>query len=128
MSEKKLPFRVVIAGSRTILDRLMVCNHLDKILGAKIQTHAVTIISGCAKGPDTIGAEWAIVKELPVEYVRANWEKFGKQAGMLRNQIMNNGCDAVIAFHDGKSSGTANMIQIAKQSKRMIRIINCPPA
>lgn len=126
--QKRLPFRVVVAGSRTIIDRPTIHRHLETILCQKMKTHAVTIISGCAKGPDTIGAEWALAKNLPVEYVRANWEKFGKQAGMLRNQIMNNGCDAVIAFHDGKSSGTANMIQIAQQSKRMIRVINCPPA
>lgn len=125
--EKKLRFKVVIAGSRTILDRPMIYRRLDKILGAKIQTHNVTVISGCAKGPDTLGAEWAIEKGLKVEYKPADWSKFGREAGMLRNQIMCNGCDAVIAFHDKKSSGTANMIHIAKEAKRMLRVIEVTP-
>ena len=60
----------------------MIYAKLDTILGNKIKTHDIRIISGCAAGPDTIGARWAYERGLPVDKVPADWEKFGKSAGM----------------------------------------------
>jgi predicted Rossmann-fold nucleotide-binding protein len=116
-------FRVVVAGSRNIQNRTLIFTKLDKILGQKIQTHKVKIISGCAVGPDTLGAKWAFEHGQAVEKMPAEWGKFGKKAGMIRNRAMLESADAVICFHDGKSAGTKQMIEITKQSGKPIRIV-----
>lgn len=123
--EKRLPFRVVVAGSRSISDTTMIFAKLDSIMRNKLQTHEVTIISGCAKGPDTIGEEWARKSHLKVDLIPADWDRDGRSAGMIRNKIMCDTADAVIAFHDGKSSGTKNMIDIATRAKKMVRVVRC---
>lgn len=118
-----LPFRVVVAGSRTIRDKAMIFHHLDKILERKLQTHQVTIISGCAAGPDSIGVEWALDHNVPFIKRPANWKELGRSAGYIRNMIMLESCHAVIAFHDGKSRGTAHMIKITREAKKPLRVI-----
>ena len=120
---ERLPFRVVVAGSRSIRDEALIYTKLDTILGNKIKTHDIRIISGCAAGPDTIGARWAYERCLRVDKVPADWDKFGRSAGMIRNKIMLEVADAVIAFHDGASPGTANMIDITRAAKKPLRIV-----
>ena len=52
----------------------------------------------------------------------ANWAEFGKGAGLIRNKKMAKYADALIAFWDGKSKGTKNMIQQAEEFGLKIRI------
>jgi hypothetical protein len=116
-------FRVVVAGSRSIRDRNLIFSKLDKILSTKILTHKVKIVSGCAVGPDTLGADWAFEHGQAVEKMPADWRKFGKKAGMLRNRAMLESADAVVCFHDGKSVGTKQMIEITRASGKPLRIV-----
>lgn len=44
----------------------------------------------------------------------ANWGKHGKESGPIRNKEMANYADALICFWDGKSKGTLNMINAAR--------------
>ncbi|WP_197026348.1 hypothetical protein [Polaribacter sp. Hel_I_88] len=53
----------------------------------------------------------------------AEWNKFGKAAGPVRNKEMAIYADALIAFWDGKSRGTKNMIQLAKQNGLLLKVI-----
>ncbi|KKL45313.1 hypothetical protein LCGC14_2356910, partial [marine sediment metagenome] len=54
---------------------------------------------------------------------RAEWDKYGKSAGFLRNQTIIDNCDMVVAFWDGKSKGTADTINKAKRSKKPILLV-----
>lgn len=77
-----------------------------------------TIISGVAKGVDSIAVEWAIENDLPVLRFAAEWFKYGGEAGFIRNhQMVREGRpDLVIAFqYPGyQTPGTSNMISIAR--------------
>lgn len=76
----------------------------------------ITIISGCAKGADQIGIDWAVINWCKLEEYPADWKKYGKAAGSIRNkQMLEEGKpDVVIAFPGGK--GTAHMVKIAKEA------------
>lgn len=76
----------------------------------------LTVIQGGAKGGDTIGHDFAVVNWLGMEEYRAEWDKHGKKAGILRNLRMRDEGkpDLVIAFPGG--TGTAHMIKIAREA------------
>lgn len=76
------------------------------------------VVSGTARGPDTVGAQWAVDQEppIPVKEFPANWNTHGKKAGYLRNKEMADYADALLAIWDGKSKGTKHMIDLASKA------------
>ena len=73
------------------------------------------IISGCAKGPDTLGIRWALEHGVPVRKFPAKWKIWGKSAGFVRNEEMANEGTHLLALWDGESSGTRHMIECARR-------------
>lgn len=103
--------RVLVAGSRfySNKDRLdEVLDHLHSHLGFTILIH------GGAKGADLLAGRWAIDHSIPVKCYLANWSKYGRSAGPIRNRQMlaDSKPDLVVAFHGG--AGTADMVRRAK--------------
>lgn len=111
-------FRVIVAGSRTIDDYDFVKKKLDILLKRKKN---VVIICGMARGADQLGERYAKENDLEIEYYPADWDKYGKSAGYIRNKQMARNADALIAFWDGVSKGTKNMIEIARKDDLPIR-------
>jgi hypothetical protein len=72
------------------------------------------IVTGDAQGADTWVREAAEHKGILVEVVPAEWEKYGRKAGVLRNPRIIAKGDVVVAFWDGLSPGTKNGIKHAK--------------
>lgn len=99
--------KIVIAGSRTITD----INILIKVL--KLCNYKITqqdeIVSGGAKGVDTLGELYAKKFKIKVTVFKPNWSKYGKSAGVIRNYEMAKYCDKAIVIHNG-SKGSLNMI------------------
>lgn len=118
-----MKFKVIIAGSRDFIDYELLKTKVDKILSNKFGTHVISIVSGTARGADKLGERYAEEKGFTTIKMPADWEKYGKKAGHLRNQEMLNIADAVIVFWDGTSNGTKNMISITKKSQKPIRVI-----
>lgn len=75
------------------------------------------IVSGTCEGVDQLGEEWAERHGIPVKRFPADWKKYGRRAGPLRNQTMASYADALIAIWDGKSKGTRSMIDEALREK-----------
>jgi hypothetical protein len=72
---------------------------------------------------DQIGEDWAREHNIPVKQFLAQWNIHGKSAGPIRNKEMAEYADALIAFWDGQSKGTKNMIeQMDKLNKLVIQI------
>lgn len=107
--------------------KLIVCggreyNNADAVNRALSAAHERTgiamIITGGAKGADSLAARWAHANAIPYLTVPANWEKHGDAAGPIRNQIMldmmGEMLDGVIAFPGGR--GTAHMCKIAREA------------
>jgi len=112
----KQEFKVVICGSRGFENYEVLKEFCDKILVNKAKTHEIVIVSGTAKGADTLGERYA--KERGYKCVRmpAEWDKYGQKAGYLRNEEMLKIADGVIAFWKSNSPGTAHMIKITKET------------
>lgn len=71
---------------------------------------------GGAPGADQLAARAARKLGLEVEEYRADWGKYGRRAGMLRNlEMLNRNPDFVLAFWDGQSKGTAHTIREARR-------------
>ena len=73
------------------------------------------VLCGEARGPDTWGRLWAEQQGIPVISYPADWERYGRSAGMIRNREMIGASDAVLALWDGKSKGTGQAIKIARR-------------
>ncbi len=112
--------RVIVAGSRTYTNRNKVYKVLDKLYA---QRKDIEIVSGLAKGPDLFGKDWADSNNVKVHKFPANWGKYGKRAGPIRNEEMAKFSDALIAFWDGESRGTLNMINLANQYSLKVVVI-----
>lgn len=107
--------RVIVAGSRDFTDKERLYKILDNRL-ASIKDN-VEIISGHCRGADMLGEQYAKEHGIPLVLFPANWSKYGKRAGYIRNNQMakyaseKNG--ALIAFPIGEARGTKMMIKIA---------------
>lgn len=121
--------RIIIAGSRKFNDYKKMLTVLDD-LGIHLinSIDPVEIISGHAPGADSLGERFAKVYNYPLKLFPADWNKYGKAAGPIRNeQMARYAAEAdrgmLIAFPIGESKGTKNMIKLAKQYGLEVNVI-----
>lgn len=114
-------FSVIIAGSRSFNNYSLLKEKCDFYL-CNISDD-IEIVSGCAKGADELGIRYAKERGYELNLFPAQWDKFGKSAGMRRNPEMAHASMALIAFWDGKSVGTLNMIDLAIKNDLFVRIV-----
>ena len=103
--------RVIVCGGRTYKDRATVFEELDRIVRERGPIDV--IIHGESKGADRLANLWAEARNITVIAVPADWERYKRAAGPIRNRkmITDHAPDLVIAFPGG--TGTANMIGLA---------------
>lgn len=80
------------------------------------------IVSGGALGVDKLGEKFAKKFDIPLKIMLANWKKYDKMAGMIRNREMAEYGDALILCWDGLSRGSANMLEEAKKKDLKIYV------
>lgn len=102
--------RVIIAGSReATIDQvntaLKVCPWTKRI---------TSVLSGTARGADQAGELWAGKNKITLTRFPADWKTHGKRAGFMRNTLMAENADGLIAVWDGESCGTQHMIYEAR--------------
>lgn len=114
--------KVIIAGGRDYTDYGQLKIICDYKLFA--QHPDIEIVSGGANGADKLGEKYAKENGYALKRFPANWDKYGKRAGVLRNEEMAKYADALIAFWDGKSKGTKNMIEVAQKHNIKVKIVN----
>ena len=114
-------FRVIVAGSRDFSDYPLLCRTLDHLLSCQTD---IVVVCGKARGADTLGEQYAKAHGYQIDYYPADWKKFGKAAGYLRNKQMAENADALVAFWDRQSRGTRHMIELAKQHGLKVRVVH----
>ena len=114
-------FKVIVAGGREFKDYQL----LEKTLNDFLQDRKepTRILCGMAHGADELGLLYAHRHNYELEKHPAKWNIHGKRAGFIRNEEMANNADALIAFWDGESHGTKDMIQRAKEHGLGIKVI-----
>lgn len=110
--------RVIVAGSRSVTDYATVKKAIE---GSGIKPNL--IISGTAKGVDTLGERYAKEKGIEVLRMPADWDTHGKSAGYRRNAEMATVGDTLIAIWDGKSKGTKHMIDLAESKGLKVIVV-----
>lgn len=115
-------FKVVIFGSRTFGDYQFLKDRLNLLLAKKLPD--VEIVHGCATGADAAARLYAMELGLPHKLFTADWKGKGKAAGPLRNAEMAEYAEAGVAFWDGKSRGTANMIEQLKKRGKPVKVVH----
>ena len=107
--------KLIIAGGR---DYMFSPRDLLLLNGLSIEIKIEEVVSGCAKGADTEGENWARSLDIPIKRFPADWNNWGRMAGFIRNAEMAQYADAVVLFPGGK--GTEHMHKVAKSHKLKI--------
>lgn len=113
--------KLIVAGSRSITDEKVLFRALDEYPNLR-QPH--TIVSGRARGADTLGEEWANCMGIHLKLFPADWNTHGRKAGPLRNIEMGNYADVLLALWDGESRGTQHMIAYMRSLNKPVYIYN----
>ena len=116
-------FKVIIAGSRSFSNYKLLKRVCNNFLRNKRKTHNVIIVSGGARGADSLGEKYSDEEGFDLEVYPAQWDKYGKRAGFRRNEQMAEVADALIAVWDGKSHGTKHMIDIMNNKNLEVRVV-----
>lgn len=119
-------YKVIIAGSRKFSDYNKLKSECDRILKDKLEDTEtnVIIVSGAAKGADSLGEQYAHERGLQLESHPADWQKYNRSAGIIRNIEMSKEADALIAFpKEGEENrGTSHMVKIANRKGLIVHI------
>lgn len=115
-SEKDKGYRLIIAGSRDFNDYELLKKEVDSYVKS-LDKPVIEIVSGTARGADKLGEKYAKEKGLSLIDFPAEWEKYGKKAGYLRNTEMSKYCDYAILFTNG-SKGTEMLSKILTYFKK----------
>ena len=123
--------RVIIAGSRDFNDYKLLKKSAIEIITKKTMLPDLTrIISGGARGADTLGERFANEMGLEISRFIPDWDGLGKRAGYVRNAEMakfaveDDNYGVLIAFWDGQSRGTKHMIDLAKRYGLEVHVVN----
>jgi len=124
--------KLIIAGSRGFTDY-----NLLKWTLTEWEDVDCIIVSGGAKGADSLGELWARIHDKPIDRFLPDWKQYGKSAGYRRNADMAAHANHLCAFWDGKSKGTQHMITAAtamygKERVNVVyykpEVVSAPPA
>ena len=123
--------RIIIAGSRDFNDyKLLKTSIRDILKDTSLDgISKIKIISGTARGADQLGERCAKQFKLEVIKFPADWDRFGKRAGYIRNEKMakysveDNNYGMLVAFWDGESRGTKHMINLAKKHGLEVHVV-----
>lgn len=114
--------KVAIVGSRNFRSFSVLKNRMDFYLKNQ-NPEEITIISGGANGADTLARLYAKEECYKMIEHLADWDKHGKSAGFIRNNLIVEAADVLVAFWDGTSKGTLSSIKLAEKKGIPVRIV-----
>ena len=112
---------LAIVGTRTFNDYKLLKKKVDEI---NKKTKINMIVSGGCTGTDKLAEKYAKENKIPTKIFIPNWKKYNKAAGPIRNKLIVESSDKVIAFWDQVSKGTLSSINLAKQMNKELVVIN----
>ena len=117
--------RIIVCGSRDFDDYELFNRSMEENVA---RFSYVQLVSGHARGADLFAERYAEEKGIPIAVFKADWEKYGRAAGPIRNRMMLEYAleeDAVVmAFWNGESRGTKNMISQAEKAGAVVHIVH----
>lgn len=122
--------RVIIAGTRDFSNYELLRRAMSKEFGhlSVKEISEMKIVSGCCRGADQLGEQFAKNNQLICVKFPADWNQYGKKAGPIRNEEMavyaSEEHGILMAFWDGISRGTQNMIKAAEKYGLEVHIVS----
>lgn len=113
---------LAVVGSRGITDKAVIWKAIEDYIAESGQV-CESIISGGARGVDSIAEAWADAHGVKKVIWLADWDRFGKSAGYRRNINIIESATHVLAIYDGKSRGTAHSIRLAKDHFKKLKVV-----
>ncbi len=120
--------RILVCGSRTWTDGGRIAENLLRLV-VNQSVPLCTVIHGGARGADMLAGVAALKLGLDMRVFPADWKRYGRAAGAIRNQQMldEGKPDIVLAFWDGKSRGTMDMVNRARKAHVEVRLVTEEP-
>lgn len=106
--------RIAVVGSRNI-------TAFD--LSPYIPPDCGLIVSGGARGIDTIAEQYAAAHKIETLVIRPDYERYGRAAPIRRNDVIVDHADTVLAVWDGESRGTKYTIDYARKTGKTVQVI-----
>ena len=106
--------KVGIVGSRKL-----VIKNLEKYIPMECKK----IISGGAVGIDRCAAEYANNSNVELQEFFPDYKKYGRAAPIVRNKMIADEADVIIAFWDGSSKGTKMVIDYCKKTNKPCTVV-----
>jgi len=122
INKEKAKIKLIIAGSRDFHDYSLLKKEVT-IFTKEYNNKDIIIVSGKATGADELGEIYAFRHSIDLKTFPANWKKYGKSAGFIRNNSMAIFATHCICFWDGKSNGTKDMIERCKKHNLKYKVI-----
>lgn len=123
---------LAVVGSRDYNDSSYIYETLDTLFSYLTEQGIikcltdVIIISGKARGVDTIARNYAIDHNMLDINILPDWDTYKKIAGFKRNYNIIRHANRVLAFRYDMSNGTADSIKHAKNLNIPSHVINIP--
>lgn len=112
--------KLAIVGSRDFNDYEKMCDFID----SKFDLRDIdTIISGGAKGADSLAEQFAKQFNFNLIVHKPEWKKYGKAAGPMRNKLIIEDADAVVAFPTISSKGTHSSMELARKANKRLEVM-----
>jgi hypothetical protein len=109
------PLRVAIVGSREYPDLNRVVEYVRNL------PPGTTVISGGARGVDATAEGAALALGFEVVVHKPDWRRYGQlKAPLERNKLIARDCDRMVAFWDGKSTGTQHVVGCAQRLSKPV--------
>lgn len=119
--------RIIVAGSRNFNNYSLLEQSLMDYIAGNFDPNEIEIISGGARGADSLGERFARECQLKLKRFPADWDRYGKSAGYRRNTEMadyaKQETGVLFAFWDGQSRGTQHMINLATTKGLEVHVV-----
>lgn len=116
-------FKLIVAGGRNFNDYAHLRDEILSLANSAYTNKAVSIVSGMARGADALAVKFAKAHGVVLYEFPADWNKHGNRAGFIRNRAMGDFSDGLLAFWDGASKGTAQMIDYMQKLNKPVHIV-----
>lgn len=111
--------KLAVIGSRNFNDYKQLASELDRL-----KLKLTCIVSGGARGADQLAARYAKEHNIPLIEYLPDYEKHGRSAPLVRNKLIVDDADEVLAFWDYKTTGTGHSIKYAQKQHKPVMIVN----
>lgn len=115
--------KLIVAGGRDFNDYTLLTRVLIALAEDERADRSVSLVSGMARGADALGVRFAKEYSIKLYEFPADWDKYGKRAGLIRNHAMGDFADGLLAFWDQKSNGTRDMIQYMQKLGKPVHTV-----